>query len=252
MPFLQDTREAPDGYEAPGRKKTAILAVVVVVLFLLIVFMSLRITEIQVTGNQKYTDEQIVQMLFPDKISRNTAVCYLRDHLQEHETIPFVEDYRIVFQGLGKAEVIVYEKSVVGYVSYMSSYMYFDKDGIIVESSSQALSGVPRITGLKFGHIVLYQALPVESQEIFSEILNLTQVLSIYGIEVDRIQFNSYGEANLYMGDLEVVLGGNESLNGKIAELSDMLSQLEGRSGTLYLDDYDETSTNAMYAFRPR
>ena len=32
-------------------------------------------------------------------------------------------------------EVIIYEKSVVGYVSYMSSYMYFDKDGIIVELS---------------------------------------------------------------------------------------------------------------------
>ncbi|MCD8083204.1 MAG: sporulation protein YqfD [Clostridiales bacterium] len=246
MAIFQETNEEPP------KRRTGLLVAVIVLLLLLILFLSLQITEIEVTGNQKYTDEQIEEMLFPDKVSRNTAICYLLDHIQEHEQIPFVEDYKLVFQGLGKVEVIVYEKSVVGYVSYMSSYMYFDKDGIIVESSGQALSGIPRITGLKFGHIVLYQALPVESQEIFSEILNLTQVLSIYGIEVDRIQFNEYGEANLYMGDIEVVLGGNESLNGKIAELGDMLPMLEGRSGTLYLDDYDETSANAMYAFKPR
>ena len=46
----------------------------------------------------------------------------------------FVEDYKLVIKSLNRAEIIVYEKSVVGYVSHMSSYMYFDKDGIIVES----------------------------------------------------------------------------------------------------------------------
>ena len=57
---------------------------------------------------------------------------------------------------------MVFEKSVVGYVSYMSSYMYFDKDGIIVESSVEQLPGVPWITGLDFGHIILHQPLPVQ------------------------------------------------------------------------------------------
>ena len=54
------------------------------------------------------------------------------------------------------------------------------------------------------------------------------------------------------MGDIEVVLGNNESLNGKIAELNDMLPKLQGLDGTLYLDTYDETNPSAMYAFKPR
>ena len=61
----------------------------------------------------------------------------------------------------------MYTKRAWWAVSYMSSYMYFDKDGIIVESSSQKLPGIPWITGLKFGHIVLYQKLPVESERGF-------------------------------------------------------------------------------------
>ena len=194
----------------------------------------------------------MTEILFPDQMSRIPIVCYLRDRFQEHEKIPFVEDYKIVFQGPGKVEVIVYEKSVVGYVSYMSSYMYFDKDGIIVESTSEKLPGIPWITGLKFGHIVLYQKLPVESDEIFQEILNLTQILAVYELPVDKIKYNDFGEANLYMKDIEVILGSNENLNGKVAELNDMLPQLEGLSGVLQLDTYDETNTSAMYAFKPR
>lgn len=235
-----------------GKKKTGLIVGVILVLVLAIVLVSVRITEISVTGNERYTDEQMTEILFPDQVSRIPIVCYLKDRFQEHETIPFVEDYKIVFQGLGKVEVIVYEKSVVGYVSYMSSYMYFDKDGIIVESTNEKLPGIPWITGLKFGHIVLYQKLPVESDEIFREILNLTQILSVYELQVDKIKYNSFGEATLYMGEIEVILGNNESLNGKVAELNDMLPQLEGLSGVLYLDTYDETNTSAMYAFKPR
>ena len=223
-------------------------------LFLLaaIIVVALRIITVTVSGSTRYTPEQMEEYLFQDTWDRNPLVCYLKDRLQPHRQIPFVDDYRLVFHGPTSLEVIVYEKSVVGYVSCMSSYMYFDKDGIIVESTSQKLPGIPWITGLDFGHIVLYQKLPVESGEIFQEILNLTQILSIYELDVDKIQYNRFGEATLYMGGIEVVLGDNQSLNGKVAELSDMLPQLEGRSGTLYLDTYDENNSSAMYAFKPR
>ncbi len=239
--------------EKRGGKSAVILAVAVFLLLAVVAgICSIKIQNITVTGNEKYTDEEVVNLVFPDDVSKSTVFCYLREHFGKHEKIPFVEDYKLVIKGLTSAEIIVYEKSVVGYVSYMSSYMYFDKDGIIVESANKQLAGIPWITGLKFGHIVLYQKLPLESDRIFEEILNLTQVLSIYELSVDRIQYNTLGEATLYMGEIEVILGSNDGLNGKIAELRDMLPQLEGRSGTLYLENYDETKTNPMYTFKPR
>ncbi len=235
----------------PKKKKKGFVIKALAALLLVIVVLSMKIKDITVTGNKRYTDEQMVAFLFPDNMSRNTGFCYLRDRFGEHEQIPFVEDYRLEFQGINKLEIIVYEKSVVGYVSYMSSYMYFDKDGIIVESTNQEIPGIPRITGLKFGHIALYQKLPVESEQIFQEILNLTQILSIFEMKVDKIQYSSNGDAALYMGDIKVILGGNENLNGKIAELNDMLPQLADLKGTLYLDTYDETRSGSMYSFKP-
>ena len=236
-------------YRRSRRLKITALAVILLAAALLL---SVRISEVTVTGNERYTKEELTQILFPDQWSRNSLFCFFRDHLQEHVQIPFVEDYEIVFQGPGKVEVIVYEKSVVGYVSYMSSYMYFDKDGIIVESASSKLEGIPLVTGLKFGQIVLYQKLPLEKEETFRQILNLTQILSIFELKVDRIQYGSYGDITLYLKEIEVLLGSGGNMNDKISELNDMLPHLEGRKGILHLEDYDEMEIRAGYTFEPK
>ena len=236
-------------YRRSRRLKISALAVILLAAALLL---SVRISEVTVTGNERYTKEELTQILFPDQWSRNSLFCFFRDRLQEHVQIPFVEDYEIVFQGPGKVEVIVYEKSVVGYVSYMSSYMYFDKDGIIVESANEALPGVPLVTGLKFGQIVLYQKLPLEKEETFRQILNLTQILSIFELKVDRIQYGSYGDITLYLKEIEVLLGSGGNMNDKISELNDMLPHLEGRKGILHLEDYDEMEIRAGYTFEPK
>ena len=67
----------------------------------------------------------------------------------------------------------VYEKSVAGYVEYMGRYMYFDRDGIVVESSETRTEGIPQVTGIRFDHVVLYEALPVKNTDIFQESFRL-------------------------------------------------------------------------------
>lgn len=235
----------------PKKSKRKIIAAAAAAVMLLLVLgaASVSIQTVSVTGNNHYTKAQIEELLFKDRWDRNPIYCFYRYRFQEHEEIPFVEDYKIVFQNPTSVEVIVYEKTVVGYVTYMGSCMYFDKDGIIVESSGERLEGIPLVTGLKFGHIVLHQRLPVEDEKIFSQILNLTQLLSTYGISVDKIQYDSHGNATLLMGDIDVYLGGNDQMSGKIAELKDQLPVLAGLSGTLYLDTYDEAETATSYRF---
>ena len=235
-----------------GKTAAIILGVLLgIVLLIGILFFAVRIKEIDVTGNRQYTEEEIIELLFDEKWSMNSAYCYYENQFREKKTIPFIEDYKIEFQSPTKVRVVVYEKSVVGYVSYMSSYMYFDKDGIIVESSSEQLDGIPWVTGMEFGHIVLHQPLPVEKHAIFEQILNLTQILSINEIRVDKINYNNFMEAELYIDQIVVELGNDDSLNGKITELKDILDsgEIDGLAGTLYLDSFDENNSNPMYSF---
>ena len=203
------------------------IAAAVLLLAAVLVF-GLRIKEVSVSGSNRYTPEQIENILFSEK-------------------------YKIVFHGPFKAEVIIYDKSIVGYVSYMSSYMYFDRDGIIVESSPDCLPGVPWITGLEFGRIVLYQHLPVKDPKIFEEILNLTQQLSVYHIQVDRIRFGSSGQPSLTIGQMEVTLGDGGDVDGKLSLLNDILRdhpELKDKKGTLELDGYSDTGNDGTIPFK--
>lgn len=212
--------------------------------------LSLNLQQITVSGNHRYTQEEIIDRIFPGKADRNVIYCYGKDRLREHRQIPFVEDYQLVFHGPFHVEVIVHEKSVVGYVSYMSSCMYFDKDGIIVESTNEEVEGIPRIVGLEYGQIVLHKPLPVEDDKIFNEILDLTQMLSGYDLLVDRIEFDRRGDATLFMENLEVFLGDGSNIAGKILRLSNMLPELKDLSGILYLDTYDPANNNMAYTFK--
>ncbi len=218
-----------------------------------ILAMCLRIQTVTVTGSERLSASQMESYLFQSWWDRNPLYCYIKDRTQPHRQIPFVEDYRLVFHGPTKVEAIVYDKSIVGYVSYMSSCMYFDKDGIVVESSSTRLEGVPLITGLKFGHLTLHQPLPVEDGRIFQDIMNLTQQLSVEGIQVDRIDYNSQREATLYIGTLEVKLGKGENIDAKISVLGDILQsqpQLAQMEGTLELEDYSEAGIGGGITFK--
>lgn len=232
-----------------NRKKLIVTGFFLALLLLLAVLFFVRIKTVKVSGNERYTDEQIENMIFDTNLSRNSVYCYYQYRFRPHKTIPFVEDYKIVFRSPVDIEIITYEKSVVGYVSYMNSLMYFDKDGIIVESTNEKLAGIPMITGLRFGQIVLHRPLPVEDERIFDEILNLTQVLEMHEIMADRLDFNSQRKAVLTIGELKVELGDNSEINGKISELRDILNTYADLSGTLYLDTYDDTNSNPLYRF---
>lgn len=231
-------------------KKKLLAGILFLSVFCLLFFGSvLRIRTVTVSGNVRYTAKELEEKIFDTKLSRNPLICYFTYRFRPHKSIPFVEDYKLVFRSPTESELIIYEKSVVGYVSYMNSRMYFDKDGIIVESTSEILPGIPEISGLEFGHIVLHQPLPVKNSQIFDEILNLTQLLAIDEIPVDRIHFDANREISLFLKELQVKLGSNEGIGGKLSELRDMIRDYPDLNGTLYLDSYDEANSNPMYRF---
>lgn len=211
-----------------------------VVALLALVLYSLRITSVQYTGNTRYTDEEMNHLLFRESYEWNPIYCFWEDRYQEKKQIPFIETYDIEFLSWNQVAITVYEKSIAGYVDYKGHYMYFDKDGIVVESSRELLEGVVKIEGLDFEHIVLHQVLPVEKEEVFNLILSLTQMLTKYSIDVDKISFDEGMNIWIYRGNVVVQMGKKAFLDEKMAKFKDMLPNLDGLAGVLYLDDYSE------------
>lgn len=234
------------------RKKILKWSILAVLLLAAVVTASVHVRSFEVTGNTRYTDEELLQMIYPERWDTNSLYGLIKDRFIPHPQLPFVERYDIMWKSPVSVEIVVYEKNIVGYVDYMSSHMYFDKDGIIVESTGTLLEGVPHVTGLDFGSIVLYQPLPVSDSRVFGNILNLTGALSSYGIACDEISYDKLLNATLTLGGIEVYLGSSQDMEMKISTLNDMLPQLEGLEGELDLSVYSENATEEAYIFKKK
>ncbi len=228
---------------------TGILTILVIALIIggIYVLGNYRITTVYVEGNVHYTNEEIMNLVMDGPLSHNSLVLSLKYKNKKIKDIPFVSAMDISVQDPHTVKIDVYEKAVAGYVEYLEKYMYFDKEGIIVEASNEKTQGIPLVTGLSFEHVVLYEPLPVSDPEVFSSILDITQLVNKYNLSIDRIYFAKDNSITLYFDDIRVSLGEDRNLDEKIMKLQYMLPEIEGQSGELRMENYTEETKSVSF-----
>ena len=219
----------------------------VILISLLYVSQKFKVRTVYVQGNKHYTNEEIQNMVMSGKLGDNSIFLSLKYRNKGVENVPFVEKMDVEIMSPDTIKIYVYEKALAGYVEYLGRNMYFDKDGIIVESSAEKTLGIPQVTGLDFGYVVLYEKLPVENDTVFRLVLNITQVLNKYELATDRIYFDSKYQITLYFGDAKAKIGGDDYLDEKVMKLKTILPELEGKKGTLHMENYSEDMQNITF-----
>lgn len=225
------------------------VAVVLLVAFAALAFLLLhyRVTNVEVIGNNHYSEQEIKDMVLKGNALDNSLLLSVKYRNKSIRDIPFIESMDVEVIGADSIRIMVYEKSLAGCVTYLGKYMYFDREGIVVESAQEVTDGVPEITGLQFGYVQLYERLPVEDESIFKEILNLTQLLDKYEISADKIYFDPDMKVTLYFGDARVRLGSGSRIDEKIMQLSVMVPAIEGKSGVLDMTDFSENTKSLTF-----
>ncbi len=234
-------------------KKRTVIAVCVCGAFLVLGILGAlalryyKVTTVYVEGNIHYSNEEIMDMVMKGALGDNSLFLALKYKNKGVDNIPFVQTMDVTILAPDTIRITVYEKAVAGYIEYLDRYMYFDKDGIIVETSGERTTGIPQVTGLQFGYVVMHEKLPVENPEIFEDILDITQLLNKYGVQADKIRFDKSMHKTLYFGDARVSLGSNENIGEKIMKLKGILPELEGKKGMLRMDNYSEEMRNVTF-----
>ena len=205
------------------------------------------VTTVHVEGNIHYTNEEIMEMVMGGAYGDNSLLLSLKYRDKGIENIPFIEMMDVTVEARDTIRITVYEKALAGYVAYLGRYVYFDKDGIVVETSTEKTEGIPQVTGLKFDHVILHERLPVEKPEVFAEILNITQQLDKYSMSADKIYFDANYQITLLFGEARVALGNDIYIEEKIMKLQYILPDLLGKSGVLDMREYSEDTKS--YSF---
>jgi len=206
-----------------------------------------RVTKVKVEGNEHYSDEEIKSMILGGGMSENSLFLSLKYRDKDISDIPFIESMSVEVLAPDSIQILVYEKALAGCVESLGNYIYFDREGIVVEISDDKTPGIPMVVGLRIGSFALGEVLPVDDVAIFGDILSITQLMSEYEINATKIYFDKSENLTLYFDDARVLLGEDKQMEEKLMLLKNILPSLEGKKGVLRLENYDENTKNVTF-----
>lgn len=223
-------------------KHIKIIGGVILGLFLIIagVFWFLRITDVKVEGGEIYSDQEIISSAMSDKYDYHTLYFLAKSKLGRVSCLPFVQEIDVEWKSPAAIVLHVYDKTISGCVKYMGQYIYFDKDGVVLQSLAEPMDGVPVVTGIKFGKFTLNEAFEVKDSSLFETIMNLSRLIKHYKVQVDQIKFDGKN-VTLYSGKVEVYLGQKEFYDDDMAALASVLKKTnkKGLAGTIDMENFN-------------
>lgn len=244
--------------ERRKRKRRKIQLYIFLIVTLLIALAAYIVIEVftvenvEVEGNEWYSASQIEEMVLNDEYSWNSLYVTLKYRLMDIGEVPFVDAMEVSLDNPHTVRIKVYEKGILGYlyIPILGQNAYFDKDGFVVETSTNIIPDVPKVTGVSCSEVVLYEKLPLEDESILRLLLNLTQTLKKYELEPDEIAFDEKEGAIVYYGSIRAIVGDEENLSQKIIRLSEILQDLSEMgltSGTLHLENWTEENRDIVF-----
>lgn len=234
------------------RWKKVAIAFLIIILFLLIAFIVVikvfTVKKVKVEGNLLYNQDVIEEAVLNDKYSWNSLYVFLKYRFVDTEPIPFVDTMEITLENPTTLHIEVYEKGMMGYfyISAIDENAYFDKDGIVVETSSEVISGVPKVEGIACEEVVLYEKLPIEKNDL-KEILTLTQALKREDLVPEAIVYGQDNSPILTYENIRIELGDTKLLTQKVERISKIMPSIDGMSGVLHLENWTEDTTNIVF-----
>ncbi len=223
------------------KKMVNYLTIMFIIIFLLggvIITKGFTINTIRVTGNVHYTEDEIREIVTKNGYINNSLLLFFKNKIKPIQDVPFVDKMDIEYISSHTITITVYEKAMAGCVEYMNEYVYFDKDGIVLETSQKKMVDIPCITGMSFESMTLHSKLPIEDEKRFKLILNITQLLDKYDLNIEAIRFTSEDDIILYYGDIKVLLGEGGNVDEQLVDLGNILEKLQGKKGTLDMTEF--------------
>jgi cell division protein FtsQ len=234
------------------KRKAKLIAFLVILLLLaaaaLVVVKVFVVENVEVEGNVLYGDDVISETVLNDKYSWNSLYVYFKYRFLDTEEVPFIDTMEVTLKSPRTLHITVYEKGIMGYLydETLGENVYFDKDGIVVETSADVIENTPEIEGIACEDVVLYEKLPIKKAAL-KDILTLTQTLKRNELVPDAIIYGRDDSPILVYGNVWIQLGSDELLTQKVARIAKILPSLDGMSGVLHMESWTEETTNIVF-----
>ncbi len=256
---MKDKEKISEKNARLGRKFIKLMIVLAVLCAILVFLLLFRLENVLVTGNDRYSDDEIKALVINENVFYNTLLLCLLNSSTETPDVPLLESIEVIYVDRNTIQLEANEKMTIGMFQVGDKVCCIDQDGLVVEildyEDSVELE-LPLIYNLATSGTL------GEEIDADDEVLNALQVLMSlfkrYEIMPDEIYIeeelkdeddeesviNTY---QLVFGEITVDLGVDDLLEEKMRRVAAILPYLEDESGTLHLESYDEDTENIIF-----
>ena len=206
-----------------------------------------QVDEVQVMGSNHYSEKQIRKMVLRGPLASNSVLAPLLYTKQNTKDVPFIEGYTVTRLNRHTICVSVKEKDIVGCIPYLDSYIYFDRNGIFIESSHTRDELVPFFDGIEVSHVIEGEKLPIKGNSVLTTAVALSTIFQKNDAIPDHIEFDTSYQITLTYGDIRVMLGKDEYLEDKMTRVNAILPKLSGKKGILHLENVNDNSKTITF-----
>ncbi|HHW67334.1 MAG: cell division protein FtsQ [Epulopiscium sp.] len=196
-----------------------VLIMVLVVVFFLLFFTSplFSVQKIEIRGNEHYSEEQILEKI---NFHLNQNIFLFQQKKAEKLLCkdPYIESASIEVKWPNHVRIQIDERKVVGYVPYVGTYLYIDKDGRVLETSPTYKDHLPIVQGLEFDHFEIGEIIPVKNKSSLNIVAVMAQMMLKYDLleDIIKIDVSDPTDTHVYVKKLDVSMGNIEEFDKKI------------------------------------
>ena len=218
------------------------LIVVLLLAGVIFFFTYYQVDEVQVMGSSHYSEKQIKKMVLRGPMASNSILAPIIYTKKNTKDVPFVKGYTVTRLNRHTICVSVKEKDIVGCIPYLDSYIYFDRNGTFIESSTERNEKIPFFDGIKVKHVIYNEELPIKDKTVMNTAVALSTIFQKNDKIPDHIEFSDDGQISLLYGDITVKLGKDEYLEDKMTRILAILPLISDKKGILHAENVNDNS----------
>lgn len=121
---------------------------------------------------KSYTTEEVKAYLDNKKID-NTLLFWIKNKIGKSDDIELLSKYSVKMLSPSKVKIIGYENKLKGYVVENNVNCYFDRNGKVLKIGSDKLKSIPKVEGLRYNKITLYQKIDMKKEKVLNSLLTV-------------------------------------------------------------------------------
>ena len=218
----------------------SILIIIGIIIALALTAPIFNITDIEVEGNNKITSNTIISL---SGLKKGENIFKFNNLVQEKiKENAYIESVKISRKLPGKVVIEVEERKIKYQTNLINSYVYIDKNGYILENSSERKDGIPLIVGLstKEDELMNEKRLKTEDLEKINNIIKIVDASKAINIDNLITEINTEDKSNyvLYLEskNKKINIGDTSNLTNKMLYVQKILENEDGKTGSIFVN----------------